>query len=53
MIANRGDGYFIVPIKEGYPKLNGRSIRRNEQLKHGDVIDVGGTTLIFENNSAV
>src|SRR5215471_1817630 len=51
MIANRGDGYFIVPIKEGYPKLNGRSISSKEQLRDGDVIDVGGTTLIFEDRA--
>jgi pSer/pThr/pTyr-binding forkhead associated (FHA) protein len=51
MIANRAEGYFLVPIKEGYPKLNGRSIHGKEQLRDGDVIDIGGTTLVFENRS--
>ena len=53
MIANKAEGYFLVPIKEGYPKLNGRPIHGKEQLKDGYVIDVGGTTLIFEDKSAV
>lgn len=48
MIANKAEGYFLVPIKEGYPKLNGRAIHGKQQLKDGDVIDVGGTTLVFE-----
>jgi pSer/pThr/pTyr-binding forkhead associated (FHA) protein len=51
MIANRAEGYFLVPIKEGYPKLNGRAIHGKEQLRDGDVIDIGGTTLVFENRS--
>jgi len=53
MIANRAEGYFLVPIKEGYPKLNGRAIYSKEQLKDGDVIDVGGTTLSFEDKAIV
>jgi len=48
MIANRSDGYFIVPVKEGYAKLNGKAVAGKELLKDGDVIEVGGTTLIFE-----
>src|SRR5579884_2537399 len=48
MIANRAEGYFLVPIKEGYAKLNGRPLNAKEQLKDGDVIEVGGTTLLFE-----
>jgi pSer/pThr/pTyr-binding forkhead associated (FHA) protein len=52
MIANRAEGYFLVPIKEGYPKINGRPIHSKEQLRDGDIIDVGGTTLVFEENTS-
>lgn len=48
MIANQPEGYFLVPVKEGYPKLNGKSVNQKELLKDGDTIVVGGTTLQFE-----
>ena len=48
MIANRAEGYFLVPIEEGYAKLNGKAVSQKELLKDGDVIDVGGTSLKFE-----
>ena len=48
MIANQPEGYFLVPVKEGYPKLNGKSVNQKELLKDGDQIVVGGTTLQFE-----
>jgi hypothetical protein len=47
MIANRQEGYFLVALKEGYPKLNGKRVTHKELLKDGDVIEVGGTTLRF------
>jgi pSer/pThr/pTyr-binding forkhead associated (FHA) protein len=50
MIANRPEGYFIVPVKEGYPKLNGRALTQKALLRDGDVIEIGGTTLQFEEN---
>ena len=49
MIANHQDGYFLVPVKEGYVKLNGKAVHQKELLKDGDVIEAGGTTLQFEN----
>lgn len=52
MIANRPEGYFIVPVKEGYPKLNGKSLSQKALLQDGDIIEVGGTTLQFENTPA-
>jgi len=52
MIANRSDGYFIVPIKERYAKLNGRVVAGKELLHDGDLIEVGGTTLQFEEKAA-
>jgi pSer/pThr/pTyr-binding forkhead associated (FHA) protein len=52
MIANSAEGYFLVPVKEGYPKLNGRPVTQKELLKDGDVIVVGGTTLQFEDRAS-
>jgi hypothetical protein len=52
MIANQPEGYFLVPVKEGYPKLNGKSVNQKELLKDGDQIVVGGTTLQFEDRQA-
>lgn len=52
MIASRSDGYFLVPVKEGYAKLNGKVVHQKEPLKDGDVIEVGGTTLKFEDAPA-
>ena len=52
MIANRQEGYFLVPIETGYTKLNGRVIQQKELLKDGDTIVVGGTTLKFEDRAA-
>ncbi len=50
MIANRQEGYFLVPLTEGYAKLNGKPLTQKELLHDGDTIEVGGTTLKFEDN---
>ena len=50
-IARRLEGYFIVPVQEGYARLNGHVLKQTQPLKDGDVIQVGGTTLQFENAS--
>jgi pSer/pThr/pTyr-binding forkhead associated (FHA) protein len=47
MIAARADGYYLVPIEEGFTKLNGKTISQKELLKDGDQIELGGTTLQF------
>ena len=52
MIARRMEGYFLLPVKENYAKLNGKVVGQKELLKDGDVIEVGGTTLQFEQESA-
>jgi pSer/pThr/pTyr-binding forkhead associated (FHA) protein len=49
MIANHHDGYFLVPVKEGYVKLNGKPVTQKETLNDADIIEAGGTTLQFEN----
>jgi pSer/pThr/pTyr-binding forkhead associated (FHA) protein len=48
MIANHQDGYFLIPVKEGYVKLNGKPLREKEPLRNGDVIQAGGTTFKFQ-----
>src|SRR5207244_12892944 len=52
MIANHQDGYFIIPVKEGYVKLNGKPVNQKEMLKDGDTIQAGGTTMKFEEPAA-
>ena len=48
MIAHHQDGYFLLPVKEGYVKLNGKPLTQKEMLNNGDIIQAGGTTLKFE-----
>jgi predicted component of type VI protein secretion system len=48
MIANHQDGYFLIPVKEGYVKLNGKPLNQKELLKDGDIIQAGRTQLKFE-----
>jgi pSer/pThr/pTyr-binding forkhead associated (FHA) protein len=52
MIAHHQDGYFLIPVKEGYVKLNGKALHQKELLKDGDIIQAGGTTLKFEDQPA-
>jgi len=52
MIAHHHDGFFLLPVKQGYVKLNGEPLKQKEQLQDGDIIEAGGTTLKFENQSA-
>jgi len=52
MIANHQDGYFLIPMKENYVKLNGVVVTQKELLKDGDEIQAGGTMLRFEDQSA-
>jgi hypothetical protein len=51
MIAHHQDGYFLIPVKEGYVKLNGKPVNQKELLRDGDVIQAGGTTLKFEDQN--
>jgi pSer/pThr/pTyr-binding forkhead associated (FHA) protein len=52
MITSRPNGYFLIPVKERYVTLNGKILDRKEQLKDGDVIQAGGTTMRFEDLNA-
>jgi pSer/pThr/pTyr-binding forkhead associated (FHA) protein len=51
MIAHHRDSFFLLPVKQGYVKLNGSPLNQKEQLQDGDIIEAGGTTLKFENQS--
>jgi pSer/pThr/pTyr-binding forkhead associated (FHA) protein len=48
MIARRFEGYFIIPVKENYARVNGKVLKQREMLQDGDLIEVGGTTIQFE-----
>jgi hypothetical protein len=52
MIAHHHDGYFLLPVKQGYVKLNGNPLLQKAQLQDGDIIEAGGTTLQFESEVA-
>ncbi len=47
LVSRKPDGYVLVAIKEGYPKVNGMSVDKERRLNEGDVIEVGGTKLQF------
>ena len=51
MIAHQQTGYFLVPVKAGYVKLNGRILHQKELLRNGDLIQAGGTVLKFEDSN--
>jgi len=52
MINRKPNGYFLVAIKDDYPKINGMPVQGERQLNEGDVIEVGGTKLQFALKSA-
>lgn len=47
MVSRRSNGYFLVAIKDGYPKVNKMAVHGERQLNEGDTIEVGGTTMQF------
>jgi hypothetical protein len=47
MVSRRPNGYVLVAIKDGYPKVNGMAVSGERLLTEGDIIDVGGTILQF------
>lgn len=46
-IHRKAEGYFMKAVKEGYPVVNGQKLADTVQLKDGDIIEVGGSTLQF------
>lgn len=47
MVSRKPNGYFLVAIKDGYPKVNGMSVQGERLLNEGDVIEVGSTKMQF------
>lgn len=52
MVARKSNGYFLVAIKNGYPKVNGMPVEGERLLNAGDIIEVGGTKMQFFLKSA-
>ena len=43
VITFRPDGYYLIPLKEGFAKYNGDPLKEKVLLKNDDVIEVGAT----------
>lgn len=47
VITMRPEGYYLVPIKEGYARHNGNPLNEKILLKDDDIIEAGGTKFRF------
>ncbi|MBU2573214.1 MAG: FHA domain-containing protein [Elusimicrobia bacterium] len=47
VITMRPEGYYLIPIKEGYAKHNGNMLDKKALLADDDIIEVGGTKFRF------
>lgn len=47
VITLRPEGYYLIPIKEGYATHNGNPLKEKTALKDDDVIEIGGTRFRF------
>ena len=48
MISRRGEAYVVSQTESGKRILvNGRPVQREHALRHGDVVEVAGTTMRF------
>lgn len=52
MITKKMDGFYLVAIKEGYPKVNGMPLTGERMLNEGDVLELGGTKMQFYHKNA-
>jgi len=46
-IHRKAEGYVLVAVTDGYPRLNGVAVSGGVLLKEGDLIECGGTTMQF------
>lgn len=46
-IHRKPEGYVLMAIEDGYPKVNGAKVSGQKVLKDGDMIECGGTTMQF------
>ncbi|MBI4062786.1 MAG: FHA domain-containing protein [Elusimicrobia bacterium] len=47
MVAKRPEGYYLIAVKPGYPKLNGAPVQEREILKDGDTFEISGSVFRF------
>ncbi len=52
MITKKIDGFYLVAIKEGYPKVNGMPLTGERLLNEGDMLELGGTKMQFYHKNA-
>ncbi len=52
MITKKVDGFYLVAIKEGYPKVNGMPLTGERLLNEGDMLELGGTKMQFYHKNA-
>ena len=48
LISKRPNGYLITAVKDGYPKLNGKPLSGQTELKDNDLIELGGIKFLFQ-----
>lgn len=46
-IARKPDGYILKAIKDGYPKVNDKSLNGEVKLNDGDMLEFGKTKMVF------
>jgi pSer/pThr/pTyr-binding forkhead associated (FHA) protein len=46
-IHRKAEGYVLVAVADGYPKVNGRPVSGSVALSEGDLIQCGATTMQF------
>ncbi|MFA5858942.1 MAG: FHA domain-containing protein [Elusimicrobiota bacterium] len=46
-IIKRPEGFLFKAIKEGYPKVNGKTVKDEQILASGDMIECGSTKMTF------
>ncbi|HBU69530.1 MAG TPA: hypothetical protein DEE98_04005 [Elusimicrobia bacterium] len=48
LVSKRPSGYLVTAVKDGYPKLNGKSLSGQLDLNDGDIIELAGIKLLFQ-----
>ena len=48
LVSKRQAGYLLTAVKDGYPKLNNKSVSGQVELKDDDIIEVGGIKFLFQ-----
>jgi hypothetical protein len=46
-IHRKAEGYVLVAVTDGYPKVNGSPVSGSVALNEGDLIECGATTMQF------